>query len=139
MAVVTSGPLAIPRRDMECSPPPNTLGCCWEGDLGWGGPWVMVGSHTSGMGLFSLPWLPSWWSLALRLPWERRSQGEKATSCGGQKRLGFAPEGWGGGLGLPWGRGGLDPALGLGEGVLCGLTGGDWGVPWLGDTHPVSP
>lgn len=45
----------------------------------------------------------------------------------------------GGGLGLPWGRGGLDPALGLGEGVLCGLTGGDWGVPWLGDTHPVSP
>lgn len=84
-----------PQRDLGCSlqnphVPLERLGS----------PWVTVGGHPvsglSGMGLFSLPWLPSWRSLVLGLPWERRSRGGKATSCRGQKRPGFAPAGgWG--------------------------------------------
>lgn len=37
MVVVTSGPLAIPRRDMECSPPPKHPGVLLGGRFRVGG------------------------------------------------------------------------------------------------------
>lgn len=90
-----------------------------RGSLGDGGD--TLGVCLSGMGLFSLPWLPS---RALQLPWERRIGVKK-------QHLEMAKKG----RDLPQ-RGGLGPAGSWRGGILWVQQDlGDWGVPWPGDSH----
>lgn len=98
-------------------PPPEVA----RGSLGDGGDTQSV--RLSGMGLFSLPWLPS---RALQLPWERRIGVKKRHHETAKKGPGFAPvrgAGSGGGhvgsAGCGWVLGGQGCPLAWGQSPSC--------------------
>lgn len=91
-----------------------------RGSLGGAGD--TRGVSPRGMGLFSLPWLPS---RALQLPWERRIGVKKRHLEMAKKRPGFAPF---------YPRAGAGPGGVVARGCPVGSAGlggcwGHWGVP----------